>query len=142
MVGLWRGPTAIMSEPPASTKHSAVSGIIGIPPGFHCVTMGRLKSQPRRTSAPRAATAVPAMTGTRSKKPIELLWRPDGLSATTLGFAILRVGPKTYARSSDMAILPGDGFSITEKTTCRSAVGQRRQPHRGFRALLHAATGA
>ena len=37
---------------------------------------------------------MPATMGTRSKKPIEELRRPDGLSATSVGFAMLRVGPK------------------------------------------------
>ena len=37
---------------------------------------------------------MPATMGTRSKKPIEELRRPDGLSATSLGFAMLRVGPE------------------------------------------------
>jgi hypothetical protein len=63
----------MMSEPPLNMKQSAVSGIIGIPPDFHSVTMGRLKAQPAKTSAPRIATAVPATLGTRSKKPIEEL---------------------------------------------------------------------
>src|SRR4030081_640214 len=94
VVAVWCGCTALISEPPASTKQSAVSGIIGIPPGFHSVMMGELKPQPPKTRTPRSATAAPATMGTRSKKPTEELRRPDGLSATSLGFAMLRVGPE------------------------------------------------
>jgi hypothetical protein len=50
-----------------------VSGIIGIPPGFHSVMMGKLKAHPAKTSTPRSATALPATTGTRSKKLTEEL---------------------------------------------------------------------
>src|SRR6202011_3632702 len=94
VVAVCFGRTATTSDEPARTKHNAVSGIIGIPPGFHSVMMGRLKDHPAKTSTPRSATMVPATTGTRSKKPIEELRRPDGLGATSLGFAMLRVGPK------------------------------------------------
>src|SRR4030081_3593524 len=97
VVAVWCGCTALISEPPASTKQSAVSGIIGIPPGFHSVMIGELKAQPPKTRTPRSATAAPATMGTRSKKPTEELRRPDGLSATSLGFAMLRVGPKNLS---------------------------------------------
>src|SRR2546423_15580839 len=49
----------------------------------------RLNAQPAITSAPRTATALPAIMGTRSKKPINGPWRPDGLSATVFGLAML-----------------------------------------------------
>jgi hypothetical protein len=61
---------------------------------LHVMTTGRLTAQPKSTNAPSTATALPATTGNRSKKPIEGLWRPDGLGATSVGFAILRVEPK------------------------------------------------
>src|SRR5262245_52615055 len=40
-----------------------------------------------------------------------------------------------------MRPLPGGGLSVAEELTLRPALGQRREPYRGIRALLHGSRG-
>src|SRR4030088_1444842 len=92
----------MVREPPPSTKQSAVRGIIGIPAGDHCVIKGRLNAHPARTSAPRIATVLPAIRGTRSKKSISGLWRAAGLVVTWVGVDMLLVARKPIRESASV----------------------------------------
>src|SRR5712671_2123411 len=106
------GRTAIVSDTPARMKQSAVSGRMGYPPVVAFVMNERFNAQPMSVTPPRRATTLPAMIGTRSNKPINGLWRLAGLSATTLGLAMLQVDRKTYSPRVASAILPADPFKI------------------------------